>query len=324
MASTKELLAQKLKLNTEKHQQAQKDNIKELKEFRRNVPIEDISRSPNQPRKIFEESELKELADSIEEVGLLQPITVRKLDNLKYELIAGERRLRAHQLLGKSVIEAIIVDANNEEASYLTLAENLKRQDLTDYEVFVGLSALDEKLKKNKQRLANSLGLNREDMYKYLAYEKLPQVILNDLELNPGLLGRTAATAFKKNFLSDHIQELSAAEAALLQGWEKVKDKKLEQTKVTAYAEKLLSQDPEKLTTTSVVRKIEYDGKIAGNIKLNQKQLKVSLNISHIDEKGLSQLESLLKELTRKVKKCSKLLHFLVEPGKGGECVILN
>jgi ParB family chromosome partitioning protein len=324
MASTKELLAQKLKLNTEKHQQAQKDNIKELKEFRRNVPIEDISASPNQPRKIFEESELKELADSIEEVGLLQPITVRKLDNLKYELIAGERRLRAHQLLGKSVIEAIIVDANNEEASLLTLAENLKRQDLTDYEVFVGLSALDEKLKKNKQRLANSLGLNREDMYKYLAYEKLPQVILNDLELNPGLLGRTAATAFKK-FLSDHIQELLPAEAALLQGWEKVKDKKLEQTKVTAYAEKLLSQDPEKLTTTSVVRKIEYDGKIAGNIKLNQKQLKVSLNISHIDETSLSQLESLLKELTRKSeKKCSKLLHFLVEPGKGGECVILN
>jgi len=302
MASTKELLAQKLKLNTEKHQQAQKDNIKELKEFRRNVPIEDISRSPNQPRKIFEESELKELADSIEEVGLLQPITVRKLDNLKYELIAGERRLRAHQLLGKSVIEAIIVDANNEEASLLTLAENLKRQDLTDYEVFGGLSALDEKLKKNKQRLANSLGLNREDMYKYLAYEKLPQVILNDLELNPGLLGRTAATAFKK-FLSDHIQELSAAEAALLQGWEKVKDKKLEQTKVTAYAEKLLSQDPEKLTTTSVVRKIEYDGKIAGNIKLNQKQLKVSLNISHIDETSLSQLESLLKELIQKSEK---------------------
>jgi len=302
MPSTKELLGQKLKLNTEKHQQAQKDNIKELKEFRRNVPIEDISRSPNQPRKIFEESELKELADSIEEVGLLQPITVRKLDNLKYELIAGERRLRAHQLLGKSVIEAIIVDANNEEASLLTLAENLKRQDLTDYEVFVGLSALDEKLKKNKQRLANSLGLNREDMYKYLAYEKLPQVILNDLELNPGLLGRTAATAFKK-FLSDHIQELSAAEAALLQGWEKVKDKKLEQTKVTAYAEKLLSQDPEKLTTTSVVRKIEYDGKIAGNIKLNQKQLKVSLNISHIDETSLSQLESLLKELIQKSEK---------------------
>lgn len=302
MASTKELLAQKLKQNTEKHQQAQKDNIRELKEFRRNVPIEDISRSPNQPRKLFEESQLKELADSIDEVGLLQPITVRKLDNLKYELIAGERRLRAHQLLGKSVIEAIIIDANNVEASLLTLAENLKRQDLTDYEIFIGLNSLDEKLKKNKQRLANSLGLNREDMYKYLAYEKLPQVILNDLDLEPGLLGRTAATTFKK-FLSDHLEQLSEAETALLGAWEKVKDKKLEQSKVTAYAEKLLSQDPEKLTTTSVVRKIEYAGKIAGNIKLNQKQLKVSLNISEIDEASLLQLEDFLKQLIQKSEK---------------------
>ncbi|MCP5774929.1 partitioning protein, partial [Klebsiella pneumoniae] len=94
------------------------------------------------------------------------------------------------------------------EASLLTLAENLKRQDLTDYEIFIGLNSLDEKLKKNKQRLANSLGLNREDMYKYLAYEKLPQAILNDLDVEPGLLGRTAATAFKK-FLSDHIEQLS-------------------------------------------------------------------------------------------------------------------
>lgn len=302
MASTKELLAQKLKQNTEKHQQAQKDNIKELKEFRRNVPIEDISRSPNQPRKVFEDSELKELADSINEIGLLQPITVRKLDNLQYELIAGERRLRAHQLLGKSVIEAIIIDANDVEASLLTLAENLKRQDLTDYEIFIGLNSLDEKLKKNKQRLANSLGLNREDMYKYLAYEKLPQVILNDLDLEPGLLGRTAATAFKK-FLSDHLEQLSEAETALLGAWEKVKDKKLEQSKVTAYAEKLLSQDPEKLTTTSVVRKIEYAGKIAGNIKLNQKQLKVSLNISEIDEASLLQLEDFLKQLIQKSEK---------------------
>ncbi len=231
MASTKELLAQKLKQNTEKHQQAQKDNIKELKEFRRNVPIEDISRSPNQPRKVFEESELKELADSINEIGLLQPITVRKLDNLKYELIAGERRLRAHQLLGKSVIEAIIIDANNEEASLLTLAENLKRQDLTDYEIFIGLNSLDEKLKKNKQRLANSLGLNREDMYKYLSYEKLPKAMLNDLDLEPGLVGRTAATAFKK-FLSDHIEQLSEAETALLRAWEKLKEKNWSKAKL--------------------------------------------------------------------------------------------
>lgn len=302
MASTKELLAQKLKLNTEKHQQAQKENVKELKEFRRNVPIEDISRSPYQPRKFFDENELKELSESIDEVGLLQPISVRKLDNLKYELIAGERRLRAHELLQKSTIEVIIIDASDEEASLLSLAENLKRQDLTDYEIFVGLSVLDEKLKKNKQRLAKSLGLNREDMYKYLSYEKLPKEILADLDQEPQLLGRTAATAFKK-FLSDHLEQLSNAEAVLIKAWQKVKNKSLEQTKAATYAEKLLLEGSEKLTTSSTVRKIEFNGKVAGNIKHNNKQLKVSLNIAHIDDVSLEKLEQFLKELVQKNEK---------------------
>ena len=299
MANTKELLAQKLKQNTQRHQQAQKDHLKELKEFRRNVPIEDISRSPYQPRKIFDEEELKQLADSIDEVGLLQPITVRKLDHLKYELIAGERRLRAHQFLGKTLIEAIVVDVSEEEASLLTLAENLKREDLSDYEIFIGLYSLDEKLKKNKQRLAKSLGLNREDMYKYLAYEKLPVKIRQDLDEQPQLLGRTAATSFKK-FLSDHLQQLSFAEQALLKAWDKVKAKALEQTKAARYAEKLMTQDAEKLTTSSILRKIEFAGRVTGNIKYVDQQLRVSLKLSQLDDSSLDQLESFLKDLVHK------------------------
>jgi ParB family transcriptional regulator, chromosome partitioning protein len=302
MASTKELLAQKLKQNTQKHQQAQKEHIKELKEFRRNVPIDDILRSPHQPRKIFDEQELKYLADSIEEVGLLQPITVRKLNNLQFELIAGERRLRAHQLLGKTLIEAIVLDASDEEASLLTLAENLKREDLTDYEIFTGLVALDENLKKNKQRLAKSLGLNREDMYKYLSYEKLPVQIRDDLNQDPKLLGRTAATAFKK-FLSDHLQNLSDAEQVLLKVWEKVKSGQLEQTKAVMHAEKLLLQGAERLVSTSLVKKIEFDGRSAGNIKFTGDQLKVSLKISNLDESSLLELEEFLKQLIQKNEK---------------------
>lgn len=295
MATAKELLAQKLKQNTQKHQLAQKDNIKELKEFRRNVPIEDISRSPYQPRKKFDEQEIKELAESIDEVGLLQPITVRKLENFKFELIAGERRLRAHEVLKKSTIEAIIIDASDEEASLLTLAENLKRQDLTDFEIYVGLTGLDENLKKNKQRLAKSLGLNREDMYKYLSFEKLPEVILNDLVAQPQLLGRTAATAFKK-FLADHENIIQRAEVALLDAWAKVKQGQLEQTKAVAQATKYLDQNDTESPSTSLVKKIEHAGKVAGNIKYNDKLLKVSLKIAHMDEASLEKLENLLKE----------------------------
>lgn len=302
MSSAKELLAQKLKQNTHKHQEAQKANAKELKEFRRNINISDISRSPYQPRKVFEQIELQELADSIDEVGLLQPITIRKIDNLKYELIAGERRLRAHELLNKSSIEAIIIDATDEEASLLSLAENLKRQDLTDFEIYVGLNNLDETLKKNKQRLAKSLGLNREDMYKYLSFEKLPVDILNDLQEQPSLLGRSAATAFKK-FLSDYESQKTKAQESLLLAWARVKEKSLEQSKATQFAEKLLLDLQAQVAKSSTVRKIEVNGKVAGNIKLNDKQLRVSLNISEVDEQSLQKLEDFLKELIHKNKK---------------------
>ena len=302
MVSAKELLAQRLKQNTEKHQQAQQETIKDQKEFRRNVNIADISKSPNQPRKMFGDVELQELADSIAEVGLLQPITVRKLENSKFELIAGERRLRAHQLLNKHTIEVIIIDANDQEASLLTLAENLKRQDLSDFEIFLGLDALSADLKKNKQKLAKSLGLNREDMYKYLSFEKLPKEILIDLHEQPNLLGRTAATAFKK-FLADHVEQAEQATLALLKAWHNVRLNSLEQSKAVTYAQKLLTKDHEKMPSTSLVRKIEFDGKVAGNIKLDTKQLKVSLNISTVADEDLYQLEMLLKSIIQKNQK---------------------
>ena len=92
MVSTKELLAQRLQQNTQKHQQAQKEHVNDVKELRRNVQITDIQPSPNQPRKIFNQQDIENLAISIEEIGLLQPITVRRIHD-KYELVAGERRL---------------------------------------------------------------------------------------------------------------------------------------------------------------------------------------------------------------------------------------
>jgi ParB family chromosome partitioning protein len=150
MVSTKELLAQRLQQNTQKHQQAQKEHVNDVKELRRNVQITDIQPSPNQPRKIFNQQDIEDLATSIEEIGLLQPIAVRRVQD-KYELIAGERRLKAHQFLNKNTIEVIVIDASDEDVALLTLAENLKREDLTDYEIYVGLSSLNEKLKKNKQ-----------------------------------------------------------------------------------------------------------------------------------------------------------------------------
>jgi ParB family chromosome partitioning protein len=302
MVSTKELLAQRLQQNTQKHQQAQKEHVNDVKELRRNVQITDIQPSPNQPRKFFNQQDIEDLAASIDEIGLLQPIAVRRVQD-KYELIAGERRLKAHQVLNKNTIEVIVIDASDEEVALLTLAENLKREDLTDYEIYVGLSSLNEKLKKNKQKLAKSLGMNREDMYKYLSFEKLPQELIADLEQQPTLLARTAATAVKK-FLSDYEANYNNAKKALLEAWAKLLKKEVEQTKLALLAEKILkSTETKEPIKTSIVHKIEYDGKVAGNIKFDHNTLKVSLKMSEFNNHNLKELESLLKKMLIQSKK---------------------
>ncbi len=281
MVSNKEILAKRLQQNTQKHQHAQKEHINDVKELRRNVQITDIQASPNQPRKLFNQQDIEDLAASIEEIGLLQPIAVRRIND-KYELIAGERRLKAHQFLNKNTIEVIIIDASDEEVALLTLAENLKREDLTDYEIYVGLTSLDEKLKKNKQKLAKSLGMNREDMYKYLSFEKLPGELIEDLEKQPSLLARTAATAVKK-FLSDHEENHENAKEALFEAWSKLLKKEVEQTKLASLAEKIFkSRETKEVIQTSIVHKIEYDGKVAGNIKFDHNTLKVSLKLDNL------------------------------------------
>ena len=104
-----------------------------------------------------------------------------------------------------------------------------------------------------------------------------------------------------RNRRSTYIKEL--AEEALINAWNKVKLGKLEQTKAVSHAEKILTQGNQETASTSVVKKIEYAGKVAGNIKFNDKQLKVSLNISSIDNASLDKLEILLKELVERNEK---------------------
>ncbi|WOE33312.1 MULTISPECIES: ParB/RepB/Spo0J family partition protein [unclassified Acinetobacter] len=299
MASTKELLAQRLQQNTQKHQQAQKEHMSDIKELRRNVQIIDIQPSPNQPRKIFNQQDIEDLAISIEEIGLLQPIAVRRIQD-KYELIAGERRLKAHQFLKKNTIEVIIIDASDEDVALLTLAENLKREDLTDYEIYIGLSSLDEKLKKNKQKLAKSLGMNREDMYKYLSFSKLPPELIRDLEIQPALLSRTAATAVKK-FLSDHQSNYSHAKKALLIAWKRLLSKEVEQTKLALMAEKILrAEETQQPIKNLIIHPIEYKNKVTGHIKFDHNLLKVSLKIDEFSDQDLYELDQVLKKILHK------------------------
>ena len=106
------------------------------------LKILDIERSPYQPRRDFREEELRELAESLKNNGLVQPPTVRKNANGKYELIAGERRLRAAQLAGWTKIPVTLVDADDQTAAVMTTTENLQREDLNPIEEAVSYKTL--------------------------------------------------------------------------------------------------------------------------------------------------------------------------------------
>ncbi|ESK37277.1 hypothetical protein P256_02332 [Acinetobacter nectaris CIP 110549] len=299
MSSAKELLAKKLQQNTQKHTDAQKEQFTNEKEFRRNIKLSEIVPSPNQPRKVFDDTELHSLADSISEIGLLQPISVRRIQS-GYELISGERRLKAHQLLLKTNIDAIIIDASDDDVALLTLAENLKREDLSDYEIYLGLSSLNEAIKKNKTKLAKSLGMNREDMYKYLSFEKLPEYMILDLSNQPKLIGRTVATEIKK-YLAHHSSKES--EDVLGEIWRFFIKGKCEQTKIISIAEKKLVKKPKEIKSANTITSdIKYDDQKIGRIFFNNNMLKVNLDINSVSEKDIANIEAFFQELLKNKK----------------------
>ncbi len=157
------------------------------------IALENIKPNKFQPRIVFDELELQSLANSIKELGLLQPIIVRSSgESNQYEIISGERRYRAFQLLEKPYIDCIVMDATDEKNSLLALAENINREDLTDYEIAKSVIAFKNGFP-NKSEYANTLGISRQDLYRLLSFEKLPLEIQQRLDNSPTLL--TAKTA---------------------------------------------------------------------------------------------------------------------------------
>ena len=140
------------------------------------IDVNEIKPNPYQPRKQFDEKALQELADSIAIHGVFTPILVKK-GVQGYELIAGERRLRASKLAEKSTIPAIIVDFNDEEMMEIALLENVQREDLNAIEEALGYQKIIEKLNMTQEQLAKRIGKSREHVTNMLRLLKLPEVI---------------------------------------------------------------------------------------------------------------------------------------------------
>ena len=145
--------------------------------------IDDIAPSPVQPRKRFDDEALLELSESIRNYGILNPLTVR-LRNGRYELVAGERRLRAAKLAGLREVPCILLDVNMEDASLIALVENLQRRDLDFLEEAAGISQLIRMFGMSQEEAARRIGKSQSAVANKLRLLKLPQDVLDGLREN--------------------------------------------------------------------------------------------------------------------------------------------
>ena len=153
------------------------------------IAINDIEPNPDQPRTSFDKEALNELASSIKELGIIQPLTLRQLDNGKYQIISGERRYRAAKLAKLDSVPAYIREANDSELTEMALIENIQREDLNAIEIALTFRKLIDQYNLTQERLSERIGKKRTTIANFLRLLKLPaevQMGLKDKKLDMG------------------------------------------------------------------------------------------------------------------------------------------
>ena len=210
------------------------------------LPISSIEPNPDQPRTNFDEEALDDLAESIKQLGVIQPITVRKISDDKYQIISGERRFRAAQKAGLSKIPSYIKTAEDETVMQMALVENVQREDLNAIEIALSYKALTETQNLTQEKISSLVGKKRATVSNYLRLLKLPAEI--QLGISKKQIDMAHARALLslddpqkqleiyekaiKNNLSSHAVEAMVKEA--LEGGKKKREKK---TLAPEYAE---------------------------------------------------------------------------------------
>lgn len=179
-----------------------------------NIPIAKIKPNARQPRKYFDKDALMELARSIMQNGILQPLTIRNSEDNMYELIAGERRLRAALMSGLTQVPCIVIEADDNRSAVLSLLENLQRQDLNFFEEAEGIAKLIEYCGQTQDQVASSLGKTQSTIANKLRLLRLNQNI-RSIIIDAGLterharamlrLGEGERTAVLKQIISNDL-----------------------------------------------------------------------------------------------------------------------
>jgi ParB family transcriptional regulator, chromosome partitioning protein len=171
----------------------EKLDVREKVNITLHIPVNSIRANPFQPRLDFDEIKLQELADSIKVHGLIQPITVRHVGESRYELISGERRLRACKMAGIQTIPSYIREVNDEDVIAMALVENVQREQLNPIETALGLQRLIEECELTQEEVATRVGKNRSTVTNMLRLLNLPAFIQSALKSNQISIGHARA-----------------------------------------------------------------------------------------------------------------------------------
>jgi len=209
------------------------DVVREQLPVSNEILITEIEANPFQPRVHFDEEALNELAASIREVGIIQPITLRKIGEKKYQIIAGERRFRASKIAGLTKVPAFVREAGDEAMLELALVENIQREDLDAIEVALSYQRLMEECKLTQESLSDRVGKKRSTISNYLRLLKLPAIIqkaireqeitmgharalinINDSETQVMVYRQVVKYDFSVRKTEDIVRKLSATEEA--------------------------------------------------------------------------------------------------------------
>ncbi|MFB9266117.1 ParB/RepB/Spo0J family partition protein [Bradyrhizobium erythrophlei] len=258
----------------------------------RKVPIEFLKANPRNPRRTFSETELSELADSIKQRGVIQPIVVRPVKGTqdRYEIIAGERRWRASQLAGLHEVPIVPVDVSDSDALEIAIIENVQREDLNAMEECKGYHALADEFKRSQDDIAKIVGKSRSHVANMMRLTKLPaevQALIENGELSAGharaLIGVPDPLTAAKRIVAEG---LNVRQAEALAHEEGVPERKPQKPRSTAAAK---AKDPD----TIALEKRVSDA-LGLTVTVNHRDPGGTVQISY---RNLEQLDEVMRRL---------------------------
>lgn len=235
------------------------------------LAIADIEANPFQPRTKFDESALEELAQSIRELGIIQPLTVRKLSAKRYQLISGERRFRASQLAGLDEVPAYVRTADDQAMLEMALVENIQRENLDPIEIAISYQRLIEEIGLTQEGLSEKVGKKRSTVTNYLRLLKLPG------EVQVGLIERKISMGHARALISagDEDTQIKLFRQILAQDLSVRKTEELVRGETPSHPPKVTPALPEDVEDAQMALRVRYGNR--ASIKFNKGKGKIEI-----------------------------------------------